>query len=89
MLVLITMSQFISQEGESITKRRTAATSAVSARFLASKATPPRKLAVLGSGLQALSHIQVLLNMYPSIEEISVWNYRLSTATKFAVDVRS
>ena len=82
------MSQFMSQEGESITKRRTAATSAVSARFLASKTTPPRKLAVLGSGLQALSHIQVLLNMYPTIEEISVWNYRLSSATKFAVDVR-
>lgn len=47
-----------SQEGESVTKRRTAATSALSARHL-SRSEPPRKLAVLGAGLQALSHIQV------------------------------
>lgn len=69
-------------EGEGITKRRTAATSAVSARFLANPS--PKKLAILGSGLQALSHIQVLVDMYPSIEEVTIWNYRKKTAVTLA-----
>ena len=62
------------QEGDSITKRRTAATSALSARWLAPKC--PKILAILGAGHQALAHMQVLLDQYPSIEEIHLWNHR-------------
>ena len=53
------------QEGESITKRRTAAASALSAKWLAPK--QPEILAIFGSGFQAVAHIQVLMDQYPTI----------------------
>jgi len=73
-------------EGNSITKRRTAATSALSARWLAPKT--PKVLAILGSGHQGLAHMQVLLNQYQdSIIKIRIWNHRKAGAVKLAEEV--
>ena len=72
-------------EGESITKRRTAATSALSAKWLAPK--DPKILAILGAGHQALAHMQVLLDQYPGLKQIKLWNYRQSSALKLAEEV--
>ena len=41
-------------------------------------------LAILGSGHQALAHMQVLLNQNPTITDIRVWNHRKSGAIKMA-----
>ena len=41
-------------------------------------------LAILGSGHQALAHMQVLLNQHPTITDIKVWNHRKSGAIKMA-----
>ena len=72
-------------EGESITKRRTAATSALSAKWLAPK--NPKILSILGAGHQALAHMQVLLDQYPGLKQIKLWNYRKSSAIRLAEEV--
>lgn len=72
-------------EGESITKRRTAATSAVSARWLLSS-RQPKTLAVLGAGHQALAHVQVLTNQH-NLSHVKVWNYRKTSAENLAETV--
>jgi len=59
-------------DGEMVTEMRTAAASALSARWLVPH--PPRKLAVCGAGVQGLGHIKVLLHQYPCIREIGVWS---------------
>ncbi len=41
----------------------------------------------MGSGLQGLAHMQVLLDQYPSITEIRLWNYRVSSANRLAESV--
>ena len=68
-----------------ITTLRTSAASALSARWLARER--PRKLAVCGSGVQALDHIKVLLHEYESIERISIWSRRLEKARDLATTV--
>jgi alanine dehydrogenase len=57
-------------DGRYITEARTAAVSAASAKHLAKK--DARVLAVLGSGVQARSHIEALSRVRP-IAEIRVW----------------
>ena len=57
-------------DGRYITEARTAAVSAASARHLAR--TDARVLAVLGSGVQARSHIEALTRVRP-FEEVRVW----------------
>ena len=73
------------KEGDSITKRRTAAASALSAKWLASP--NPVTLSILGAGHQALAHMQVLLDQYDSISKIRLWNHRKSSALKLAEEV--
>jgi len=57
-------------DGRYITEARTAAASAASSRHLARK--DARVLAVLGSGVQARSHIDAIARVRP-IEEIPIW----------------
>ena len=57
-------------DGRYITEARTAAVSAASAKHLAR--TDARVLAVLGSGVQARSHIEALLRVRP-FEEVRIW----------------
>jgi alanine dehydrogenase len=66
-------------DGRYITEARTAAASAVSAKHLARK--DARVLAVLGSGIQARSHIEALARVRP-IEEIRVWGRSAANVRK-------
>ena len=69
-----------------MTKRRTAAASALSARWLFNR--DPQILAVCGSGHQAYSHIQVLINQYKqTLKEIRIWNHRKLGAEKISADI--
>jgi alanine dehydrogenase len=58
-------------DGRYITEARTAAVSAASARHLARE--DARVLAVLGSGVQARSHIEALVRVRP-LDEIRIWS---------------
>ncbi|WP_218511597.1 ornithine cyclodeaminase family protein [Variovorax sp. dw_308] len=58
-------------DGRLITEMRTAAVSAVATRLLARK--DARSLAILGSGVQARSHLEALRLVRP-FEQVSVWS---------------
>ena len=71
-------------DGRLITEMRTAAVSAAATRLLAS---PDAKiLAILGSGVQARSHIEAL-RLVRSFEEIRVWSPTFEHAKQFANEV--
>lgn len=60
-------------DGRYITEMRTAAVSAVACRHLASR--PVQRLAILGTGVQARGHLQVLDAALP-VEEARLWSPR-------------
>jgi ornithine cyclodeaminase/alanine dehydrogenase-like protein (mu-crystallin family) len=64
--------------GESFTRCKTAADSALAARYLAP--ANPTKLVVLGAGAQARTHLTYLHAVCPAIEQIDVWNRNRSRA---------
>lgn len=68
-------------EASSITAIRTAAVSGVATRLLARK--DAKKLAILGSGVQARSHLEAMLNAR-DISEVTVWSRTAANAQKFA-----
>ncbi len=61
----------VAMDGRLITEMRTAAVSAVATRLLARK--DARVLAILGSGVQARSHLQAL-RLVRGFEEVRVWS---------------
>src|ERR1043166_7070635 len=68
-------------DGRLITEMRTAAVSASATKLLAS---PDAKvLAILGSGVQARSHVEAL-QLVRQFEEIRVWSPTFEHATRFA-----
>jgi thiomorpholine-carboxylate dehydrogenase len=71
-------------DGRLITEMRTAAVSAAATKLLAS---PDSKvLAILGSGVQARSHVEAL-RLARSFEEIRVWSPTRERAERFAKEV--
>jgi len=71
-------------DGRLITEMRTAAVSAAATKLLAS---PDAKvLAVLGSGVQARSHVEAL-RLVRQFEEIRVWSPTLEHAKRFAQEI--
>src|SRR5215216_7332468 len=71
-------------DGRLITEMRTAAVSAAATKLLAS---PDAKvLAVLGSGVQAHSHVEAL-RLVRQFEEIRVWSPTLEHAKRFAQEI--
>jgi ornithine cyclodeaminase/alanine dehydrogenase-like protein (mu-crystallin family) len=71
-------------DGRLITEMRTAAVSAAATKLLAS---PDAKvLAILGSGVQARSHVEAL-RLVRQFEEIRVWSPSLENAQRFANEV--
>ncbi len=71
-------------DGRLITEMRTAAVSAVATKLLAS---PDAKiLAILGSGVQARSHVEAL-RLVRNFEEIRVWSHTLAHAERFAEEI--
>jgi len=71
-------------DGRLITEMRTAAVSAVATKLLAS---PHAKvLAILGSGVQARSHVEAL-RIVRQLEEIRVWSPTFEHARQFAEEI--
>src|SRR4029077_14077827 len=71
-------------DGRLITEMRTAAVSAVATKLLAS---PDAKvLAILGSGVQARSHVEAL-RLVRQFEEIRVWSPTIEHAKRFAQEI--
>jgi ornithine cyclodeaminase/alanine dehydrogenase-like protein (mu-crystallin family) len=71
-------------DGRYITEARTAAVSAVSARFLAR--ANASKLAIIGSGVQARSHLEALQQVR-QLKEVRVWSPRAVSRTQFVDDM--
>ena len=71
-------------DGRLITEMRTAAVSAAATKLLAS---PDAKiLAILGSGVQARSHVEAL-RLVRQFEEIRVWSHTKANAESFADEI--
>jgi len=71
-------------DGRLITEMRTAAVSAVATKLLA--APDAKVLAVLGSGVQAHSHVEALRLVRP-FEEIRAWSPTFEHAKQFAAEI--
>ncbi|HXP36089.1 MAG TPA: ornithine cyclodeaminase family protein, partial [Chthoniobacterales bacterium] len=71
-------------DGRLITEMRTAAVSAAATKLLAPK--DAKALAVLGSGVQACSHVEAL-RLVRQFEEIRVWSPNKSHADQFAKEI--
>ncbi|XP_034426391.1 ketimine reductase mu-crystallin [Hippoglossus hippoglossus] len=72
-------------DGEVITSMRTAAVSAISAKLL--MRPEAEVLAILGTGIQALSHYNVFTEMF-SFKEVRVWSHTKERAERFRDSVR-
>jgi ornithine cyclodeaminase/alanine dehydrogenase-like protein (mu-crystallin family) len=71
-------------DGRLITEMRTAAVSAAATKLLA--APDSKILAILGSGVQALSHVQAL-RLVRRFEEVRVWSPTKEHAKQFAEEI--
>src|SRR5437016_4557052 len=71
-------------DGRLITEMRTAAVSAAATKLLAPK--DAKVLAILGSGVQARSHLQAL-QLVRQFEEIRVWSPNKPHAEQFAKEI--
>jgi thiomorpholine-carboxylate dehydrogenase len=71
-------------DGRLITEMRTAAVSAAATKLLAPKDS--KVLAILGSGVQARSHVEAL-RLVRQFEEIRVWSPNKSHAEQFAKEI--
>jgi ornithine cyclodeaminase/alanine dehydrogenase-like protein (mu-crystallin family) len=69
-------------DGRVITEMRTAAVSAVALAALAPLATT--SLGILGSGVEARSHIQALRQVRPAIQNIRIWSRNPANAERLA-----
>ena len=72
-------------DGRYITEARTAAVSAVSVRLLARE--DASTLAIIGSGVQAHSHLEAISLVRP-LKEVRVWSPTLDRRQRFAADAR-
>jgi ornithine cyclodeaminase/alanine dehydrogenase-like protein (mu-crystallin family) len=71
-------------DGRLITEMRTAAVSAVATKLLASPGA--KVLAILGSGVQARSHVEAL-RLVRQFDEVRVWSPTAAHAEKFADEI--
>lgn len=72
-------------DGRYITEARTAAVSAVSARHLAR--ADAATLAILGTGVQARSHLEALALVRP-LGDVRVWSPKAASRDRFVADMR-
>ncbi|MCP3392236.1 hypothetical protein NLM27_26050 [Bradyrhizobium sp. CCGB12] len=69
-------------DGNSITLIRTAAISAAAALYLAPKA--PASIGLIGCGLQALSHLDAFVDLFPSLRRIYLFSRNVGSAERTA-----
>jgi thiomorpholine-carboxylate dehydrogenase len=79
-----TGAPLVVMDGRLITEMRTAAVSAAATKLLASRGA--RVLAILGSGVQARSHVEALQLVRP-LREIRVWSPSKAHADRFAEEI--
>lgn len=79
----VTGEPLIVMDGRLITELRTAAVSAVATRLLT--APDVRSLAILGSGVQARSHLKAL-QLVRDFTDVRVWSRTAANAERFAVE---
>lgn len=72
-------------DGRLITELRTAAVSALSVQLLSRAAS--RRLAILGAGVQARSHLDAVARVRP-IDTVRIWSRTPAHAHRFATDMR-
>ena len=72
-------------DGRVITEMRTAAVSAVALDALGSPAV--RSLGILGSGVQARSHLEALRMVRPGLSDIRIWSRTRAHAERLAAEV--
>lgn len=70
-------------DGNSITLIRTAATSTAAANYLAPKT--PESIGLVGCGLQALSHLDAFVDLYPSLRKVYLYSRSRGSAESVAV----
>jgi ornithine cyclodeaminase/alanine dehydrogenase-like protein (mu-crystallin family) len=73
-------------DGRLITEMRTAAVSAVSSRLLARPGAA--SLAIIGSGVQARSHLRTLVRVH-TLRHVSVWSPNRAQLDQFVADMRA
>jgi len=73
-------------DGDVITEMRTAAASAAASKHLVRHPEAPKKLAILGAGLQARSHVLALRQVF-TFSEIRIWSRTMESAMKCAEEV--
>jgi ornithine cyclodeaminase/alanine dehydrogenase-like protein (mu-crystallin family) len=71
-------------DGRLITEMRTAAVSAVALSALASKSA--RSLGILGSGVQARSHLEAFRHVMPSLTDVRIWSRTAANAQRLAAE---
>ncbi len=79
----VTGEPLLVMDGRLITELRTAAVTAVAVRLLTSPGV--RSLAILGSGVQARSHLQAL-KLVRNFTDIRVWSRTAANAERFAIE---
>ncbi|HEX7140521.1 MAG TPA: ornithine cyclodeaminase family protein [Vicinamibacterales bacterium] len=72
-------------DGRFITEARTAAVSAVSSRVLARPTS--KSLAILGSGVQARSHLEALAHVH-ALRQVTVWSPNQTRREQFVAEAR-
>jgi thiomorpholine-carboxylate dehydrogenase len=72
-------------DGRAITEMRTAAVSAAACDALAPKQAS--SLGILGSGVQARSHIQALRMVRPALKDIRIWSRTAAHAERLATEI--
>lgn len=70
-------------DGNAITLMRTAALSAAAAVFLAPKA--PTTIGFVGCGLQAFSHLDAFVDLFPSLRKVQLLSRSATSAEKLAI----
>jgi thiomorpholine-carboxylate dehydrogenase len=83
LLSATTGEPLVAMDGRLITEMRTAAVSAVATRLFARK--DARTLAILGSGVQARSHLEAL-RLVRDFSDVRVWSRTPAHAQQFAAD---
>uniref|UniRef100_T1IW72 Ketimine reductase mu-crystallin n=1 Tax=Strigamia maritima TaxID=126957 RepID=T1IW72_STRMM len=73
-------------DAEHITAKRTAAATAVAIKAVVAK--EPRILAILGAGVQAKSHFEVLTYLY-KFNKIRIWNRTRENAEKLVAEIKA
>lgn len=71
-------------DGRLITEMRTAAVSAVALAALASNGV--RSLGILGSGVQARSHLQAFRHVRPGLTDVRIWSRTSANAERLAAE---